>query len=793
MRRKARRSEHCSSSAISSKLLHPAPKRTAGHIYRSCITERFSLSALRVLSGLSLLSTAIFTHELSNCTVAPKALWFRAFVLLAFPFYIHLLAINQKYRRALVSPLTVSVIAFALINLVATVLGDNPFNSMWGDYTRMGGVYHLLHLTLLYLYLASLSTIDGGWFIHKAAQVLAIVAAASGLYAIAVAAGMTPWVSDYFVPLRISSVFGNPLFFASFLSVTIPLTIYLGLRSRGKRSGCLYWMALILEVAGLVLTRSRGGILAIFSALLIVGTISALRFQKSWKYYAVVVAGVVTLGTAAFFMRGHLPTGFQRIGDFHDQTVQDRLTMWQIGWNGFVAHPFLGVGPENYYIVFNNDYSPESYPFALFDISDKPHNEMLEVMVTTGSLGFLGYLAMCGIALYACFRAYRRKSISFTSMLVLMAGLAAYEIQAFFLFSTPASGVAFYTFLGLAGGLWMVGWGQDAKQEFTRGNTSAFPALMFYATALASVVAVIATDWGMFVFLRDLTKAQMSHSRVATRQYLEAAEHDFFVFDRMALSAEAATFINSLPLNMYSAGGQFGGTLDDTIEMLERATRADPTRPEMWIDLAQMYRLRSAANSERRDPRFSTAANQALLLAPGCFEVWSFIIRSKAFDAVTLRTGLPIIEAFARRAPTDAEAQWVLALAYHFSSQQDLAVSAAQDALHRGYQISLGEIGWMLKYYKERGDDRKVLELYDTAVFPWRVNHYADAGSYWKVIDLYRRAVQAQPDNYELYKRLAAAYARVGEKERARAAAKEVLRLRPAEIGQTAEWLRTLQ
>ena len=356
--------------------------------------------SLRILFGLvvgSLISTAVLGSDLLYPSLTGKTLWFRAFVLLALPFYLYLVAADRGLRPNLRNPLTLAVAGFLFISLLATIFGVNPWRSFWGVYFRMSGEYHLIHLILLYFYLLLLRRANSR-YLNVLLQLLVWIAALSSVYAILVALGMRRWTPDGFWvdDHRVSSIYGNPIFFASFLILPMALALYFWRRAETTLQRCLYIALFALQLTGVVLSGTRGALVALIAGVFLVGVLFALRRQTlAHRYVAIALLCLVCISVALILAAPRLPHTFllDRFANMTDRNGNARLLLWRIAWQGSLDHPLLGVGPENYRAAFDRHFDQRMYEYQPTSLAnDKPHNYLLEVLVTTGP-GWLSRLS----------------------------------------------------------------------------------------------------------------------------------------------------------------------------------------------------------------------------------------------------------------------------------------------------------------------------------------------------------------------------------------------------------------
>ena len=79
-----------------------------------------------------------------------------------------------------------------------------------------------------------------------------------------------------------------------------------------------------------------------------------------------------------------------------------RLSLWRVAWEAFRDHPLLGVGPNNYRIVFSHYFQGKMEGQLIWASA---HNLYLQQLAERGILGFAALAAVLGAL---AFRAFRR-------------------------------------------------------------------------------------------------------------------------------------------------------------------------------------------------------------------------------------------------------------------------------------------------------------------------------------------------------------------------------------------------
>lgn len=203
---------------------------------------------------------------------------------------------------------------------------------------------------------------------------------------------------DVFQP-RISGPLGDPNFFAEILLLAIPPAILLGhaQRSRGRK---LAWFAVgALIVATLLVTYSRGAMLALGLMGLMGLKAMHIRWRTTATMLLIVLAIFVVLPrgmTERFFtIEQLLPSGQDTLHP--DSSIQERRLLMTVAWVMFGDHPIGGVGVGNYSARYDDYVSRTSSAARQYaDPSDLhfPHNLYLEFAAETGLVGLAIFAAL---------------------------------------------------------------------------------------------------------------------------------------------------------------------------------------------------------------------------------------------------------------------------------------------------------------------------------------------------------------------------------------------------------------
>ncbi len=169
--------------------------------------------------------------------------------------------------------------------------------------------------------------------------------------------------------------------------IFIPLGLCLLLSDIKARYKVLLAVSLISMTAFLIFTQSRGDLLSLALALLI---LPALRIRR----WALVLLACCLLLLVATLILANFST-FNLL-DFLTAIYPSRWEVWTRAFYIAMDHPFTGIGLDTFLIVAQNIY-PYSDPGLNYALNT--HNRFLQLWVDQGLLGFFAFLWLC-VAFY---------------------------------------------------------------------------------------------------------------------------------------------------------------------------------------------------------------------------------------------------------------------------------------------------------------------------------------------------------------------------------------------------------
>lgn len=673
--------------------------------------------------------------------ITGKNFFFRMAVEILFVLWAAAAIFDKKYRPR-PSPIFWAVVATASVLVLSTIFGENPYRSFWSNYERMEGLVGHIHLFAFFLILTSVFKTGADWrrFFYSSIAVSFIITIYSYLQFMG---KLEIHQSD----IRLDATLGNATYLAIYLVFHLFLLVYYLFAEKRTWLRSIFAFIFFMELPIVFLTATRGAILGLLGgAALFALLIVLLDGSRRAKIVAASVAGTAALLLGAFFTLKntsfvHQNYVLKRFADIslREQTVKSRLTIWGMAVEGFRERPILGVGPENFNLVFNKYYKARLWPQEPW--FDRAHNVFFDWLAQGGALGLLAYLGIFAAAIYTLWKVRlvdKFAAAAFTSL------FAAYFFHNLFVFDNLTSYFMFFSVLGFIHYL-----GNRAAQL-----PAASPPL---SNPIAKYVAVI------FIFLAVIFSLYFLNFKplLANQRLLGALKG--MATDAGNVDKILADFDKVFELNTFGNGEareQLSGYVNRVVAFnipmelkvkaaqraivkMERQASENPKDARAHLFLAALY-----LKIGRIDDALVTLS-KARELSPEKQQIY-FLLADAYITKGDTNKALEILQEAYDLDPTYGEAVRNLALAAILNKNEKYA----------------GEI--LFKVFKNGVTaDQNLLTA------------YARAGNYKKVRDIWLLFIEQEPGNAQYRVSLAATYMQLGERQNAIKELQKAIELNP--------------
>jgi len=434
------------------------------------------------------------------------------------------------FRRTI---LDIPLICFLVTSLLSTIFSIDPRTSIFGYYSRFnGGLLSAISYTLLYW--AYVSNMDRAKTQKTIAYCLVPSALIVSLYGILEHFGIDKnlWVQD--VQNRVFSTLGQPNWLAAYLVALIPLTWSFALRKHA-------WLILnLLFFITLLFTKSRSGILGFAVADAIFWGLILWKHKKEYlKQFVICHLSfvIIFLVIGSPFQVSGIQSQVSPSGPALEvgggtESGEIRKIVWKGAIDIWRHNILLGTGPETFAFAYYMHRPVEHNLVSEWDfIYNKAHNEYLNIMANTGTLGLASYLAVVIFSIVQISKIIPGSGLA----IALIAGYISILITNFFGFSVVPVALEFFLFPAMA-----VALGKEKPMVKNKtGKLNNWQIILITTTLLAICYTLYAVSryWYADVLYN---KAKQNYS---AGQYPEALS---FLQQAVKLSPKEALYRNEL-------------------------------------------------------------------------------------------------------------------------------------------------------------------------------------------------------------------------------------------------------
>lgn len=408
-----------------------------------------------VFLALTIFTPLLFTNINTELYEVPKMsiIYFGASLLLT------LTAIKFVIDKKITlpkTPILLLLLAFIGANIASTIISLDKFTSIFGYPTRLNGGL-ISQLAFFIVFASALINLTS----QKALRLLIVTVVTAFVVAqIGIAShfnldasclvltgdlSSNCWQAEFNPRLRIFSTMGQPNWLATYLILTIPLSLALLFSTSQIRSRLVLSTIAFSLILALILTNSRSGFAGLIAALIIFFVLnSKTLIQKNRRlFFASIVIFVFLILTfgSTLLLRINESIKRQKTVEGGTETGQIRLIVWQGAIEAFKKAPLLGNGPETFaYSYSMNRPSVHNQTTEWNFFYNKAHNEFLNYLVNIGLVGTLTYLAFLTASLIRLLKiGQSQDSLTSSISKAGFSSIIGYHVAIFFGFSTVAS------------------------------------------------------------------------------------------------------------------------------------------------------------------------------------------------------------------------------------------------------------------------------------------------------------------------------------------------------------------
>lgn len=640
------------------------------------------------------------------------------------------------------TPLDIPIALYLGSHLLSTIFSIDPHISIWGYYSR----FHeglLASLSYVILYYAAVSNLNRGHVIKILFTTFAssLIVSVWGImehfggslscFFITGEMNDACWIQD--VQNRVFATLGQPNWMAAYLDVAILFLIgvatdYVFTRSKDKPASLVrvifFAATLFLFSAAFLFTKSRSGFLAIVAGLVVFfGIILTKKIHFKQIYLPLISIVTIMIVTLAIFglpfpdlekyslesfvkssaQKNQVVAPKPKVSDgYIDIGVSESSDIRKIVWQGAIKiwqrYPILGSGVETYAYAYYKDRPVAHNMTSEWDfLYNKAHNEFLNVLATTGTVGILTYLFFIGSFTFWFLKKMFYKNTTETRQTIIIAALFAawttIHITNFFGFSVVIIGLFFFIIPALCFIL-----DRDETPllpETTTNNASKWVVFGAVAVLISIMEINLLNMWRAdkaYAYGKNLNSTQV-------QQYVLALP---YLLTAVSLNPNEPTFRDELSYNQSILATAL-------FEKIEESTASSITSLTKDQKLALKF---PSIGFSVQDLMTSAAENSnfAVETSPESLPFWKTrtktLYQLATIDANFLPRGLAAIQKAAELAPTDAKVHYNLGLLLAQNGQIKDAITVLERTtkMKPDYRDAFYALGL---YYNQAGEKEK--------------------------------------------------------------------------------------
>ncbi|MBU1131454.1 O-antigen ligase family protein [Patescibacteria group bacterium] len=690
-------------------------------------------SLLVVLAPLIVIPHSYFPY------IIQKTLILRILIEAVFGAYLILALFKPEYRPKK-SVLIWAVSAFFAVMLLTTFTGQGFARSWWGNWERMFGTFNYLHYFVWFIVLASVFNNKKVWNIILNATLF--VSLLIGLYSLSQRLGLSFTFQSGLE--RVNGTVGNAAYLASYMLFHLFVALLFIVEKAGLKWKLYYLSIFILDFIVLILTGTRGALLALFFSL--PAFIIIALWLKVWKQKAIkiLVVGSVILLILVGILYSLRSTNFvegnywlRRLTSYslNDSTVQTRLHAWNWGLKGFRDNLLLGVGPENYQIVFSQYFEGDFYDYSGNEVwFDRAHNTLVDMAATMGIFGLLLYLAIFGIIFYYLYDLHGRNRMSSATFIVLFLLFFSYFFQNIFVFDSLNSLIPFYLLLAFIAFIY------SNNQE----SAEVLPGKRVFQNLKISPylsIPLVVVGFSILFFTVNLPEVKANiyvydaFINGKLNKYTESVDGYRLVYNITVNKIDPAILLSTslnemIGMNMEIAPQEKEiEDLQTAIEWMDKAIELDPNNMFLYYIQSRNYSLLLELSPQieylNQGIKFAKKANE---LSPGRLRpVWTlaqlYLFGNQPEKALEyLNQAVEINDRL-------SQTYYYLAVVYKNMGNLDKVHEQYDKLIDSGYQfMAVSQMQDIIAYCEEKQDVKKLIYLFEqlTSIEPQNFNYWND-------------------------------------------------------------------
>lgn len=494
------------------------------------------------------------------------------------------------------SKLGISLLAFLLIYLLASLFSIDRISSFLGFYGRYTGSFVSVAFFIVLFFLV-VNYVDS---FEKIKRLLRAFSWASGLIVIF---GMLQILGIYIFNIDIAKtpqfyLIGNSLVqFSIFIVASLISNLVLFFVSQKKVNRLVGLVFLAINIAAMIMLDVVVGWIALIASAIVLLAFHISQEEKKKSFINLAIALIVLAVVFSFISFKFIPTK-----DVSELALGQKAS-FEVASQTLKEKPILGSGPSTFYYDYNK-YKPDYVNYSLLWATKfgKPGSEIADLLSGTGILGTLALAVFIGMYLVKAFKTISQADdfeklvisyglLSLVSMFVVSSFFYSFGTVLYFIFwLLIALGVASLSILEKENG--------KAEERTFSFEKSPQAAMLFSLAFMVSIALVIGVIYGSvkvasaeyYIYKADRALANkdldssIAHAGKAAADFKQRSAYHI-IFSRLLLISA-----NEIASGDKPDEKQISNLVTSAIAEAKGAVEYAPLDPNAWEHLAVVYR-----------------------------------------------------------------------------------------------------------------------------------------------------------------------------------------------------------
>jgi len=733
---------------------------------------------LLILKGgiyLSFITIFFVFNNLFFPFITSKQIPFNILIEILFIFWLGLI-ISYPEIRPKKSLSSFSLIAFFIIIVLSGIFGVDFNLSFWGDSERMLGAFSVLHFFIFYFIIITVFRSSNDWrnLLLVSISIASLVCLYGLIKNIAYSTlGNTAYLSGYAI-------------FNIFFSLILFFKYYKSLKKDEKWLSYLLLIFPILILSVFKMTNTRGAYVGLAIGIFITFILFIIFIKnKKFKTISIIfliifisfVSSIFIFSGSAFIKNISI---FNTINQITPKaiTFQTRLISWKAAIKDFPNHPILGTGYGNFAITFDKYFDPTFYNFTKSETYfDRAHNNLVDILSTTGILGLVAYLSIIFSAIYYLIKGFKKGKINQYDFILLIGLITAYLVQNLVIFD---SFVTYFSLMIMLGYIYKLD--REEDDDINNINVKLLNNKQISLLILSCVLifySIYQFNYKPLKMLSSTVKANFliddGNFSEGVKEFKKAFNYNT-VLDRKSRdlfirkTSYSQSYLDKINKDKVNEILNYG------ISIAERNVSYNKNDSLMLLNLANIYSLITKYNNDNKEKlefysaKALEAIDKSINSSPGRISLYytkAQILASQGEKEKTFET-----LNYALNLNTQYyESYCQLAKYYFYFKEEAIGFDNMNKCIDNGSSNILSPIEYVVSL----------------------LNYYIQKKDWPRAIKIYNRLIELDPKNPKFYTGLAAVYDKNNEYIKAIEAARTAVSLDPALNNATEEFIKSVE